>query len=203
MRRIGSILLLLCISLPLCACSGVEPEKRSYPLIMAVDQKDGGFQVIYGMPNLPASTGQEKEGNSSDTQPVLSFYGPTLEAAREEYDRSQEKYLDMGHLQILVLGEGLLKEDKWKTLFEYLRRDPSVGEDIYLFTASDVGKVMEKNGTLSSSLGEYLVGIYENRPKSQMRKGVSLREAYGSMLEGKDLPDLPALVVSEDKISVV
>lgn len=202
MKRMGSIFLIICICMALCACSGVEPEKRSFPLVMAVDYKDGGFEVIYGIPNLPAFTGQEKEGSETNTQPVLVFSGPTLEAARQEYDRSQEKYLDMGHLQILVLGTGVLEDDRWQILLDYLRRDPSIGEDIYLLSATDVEKVMELNGSLTPSLGEYLVGIYENRPQNQKRQGVSLREAYSSMLRGDDLPQLPALVVSKDKISI-
>lgn len=181
----------------------MEPEKRSYPLIMAADYQKGEYEVLYGMPDLSVSTGQEKSEDNGDNQSVVGLQGKTLKEIQTSYDSSQEKFLDLGHLQILVLGESLIQEGKWPTLLRWLRENPAIGEDIYLFTAPDVDEVMELNGTLSSSLGEYLIGIYENRPITNTRKGVSLRRAYGSMLEKGELVSLPELQVEDGSIRIL
>ena len=53
MKRWIACILLLCVVFQLCGCSGIEPEKRRYPLAMGVDWADGQFQVYYAMPDLP------------------------------------------------------------------------------------------------------------------------------------------------------
>ena len=53
-------------ALLLCGCSGVEPEKRLYPLVMSVDYVDSQYRVSYGMADLPGATGQEKPEEGED-----------------------------------------------------------------------------------------------------------------------------------------
>lgn len=67
-----TMVLVIFLIFTLIGCSGIEPEKRRYPLAMGVDWADGQFQVYYGMPDLPASTGQDKQEEGGDTS-VLSF----------------------------------------------------------------------------------------------------------------------------------
>lgn len=197
------ILLVLCFSLFLTGCAGVEPEKRTYPLVMAADYKNGVYTVSYGMPNLPASTGQEKDQENGDNPALLTFEGETLEEIQEIYESSQEKYLDMGHLKVLLLGEELVESDAWQTVLRKLRQDPSVGEDIYVFQTRDIQKVMELNGRLSSSLGEYILGIYENRPSTERKKGISLRKVYSYLLEKGELIRLPRLKTENGSIRIL
>ena len=192
----------LCLALFLSGCGGVEPEKRSYPLVMAADHRDGEYIISYGMPDLPVSTGQEKSEENGDPGSCLVFRGRTLEEIRELYDSSQEKYLDRSHLKVLILGSGLTGGGKWAPFLCALREDPSVGEDLYVFQADEILPVMELNGKLSSSLGAYILGIYENRPPDQRKEGVSLRAVYGSMLEEGKLPALPRLTAEEGVLRV-
>lgn len=199
----GTFLIILGLCSCLGGCSGVEPEKRNYPLIMSVDYQKKGYEVTYGLPDLQASTGQDKSEENGDNPSVLFFTGKTLKEVRASYDSSQEKYLDLGHLQILVLGDSLISQGKWMSLFLWLRENPEVGEDIYLFSTSDTRAVMELNGKLSSSLGEYLIGIYENRPGGQKKQSISLRKAYGTMLEEGKLPDLPVLKEENGSIRIL
>ncbi len=46
----------------LTGCGGVEPEKRMYPLALGADITEGKYLLTYGIPDLPKSTGQEKDG---------------------------------------------------------------------------------------------------------------------------------------------
>ena len=48
----------------LAGCGGVEPEKRMYPLALGADITEGRYQLTYGIPDLPKSTGQEKTGKT-------------------------------------------------------------------------------------------------------------------------------------------
>ena len=95
MKRWIACILLFCVVFQLCGCSGIEPEKRRYPLAMGVDWADGQFQVYYAMPDLPASTGQDKKEEGGDTS-VLSFQGKSFREIQKQYEWSQDKYLDMG-----------------------------------------------------------------------------------------------------------
>ena len=201
MKKTMTMVLVIFLIFTLIGCSGIEPEKRRYPLAMGVDWADGQFQVHYGMPDLPASTGQDKQEEGGDTS-VLSFSGETFEQIQQAYDRSQDKYLDLGHLEALILGPGIREDRHWETLLEYLRKGSLIGEDMYVFEGENVDNLMNLNQPLGTSLGEYLTGIYENRPKGRQSKGVTLKEVYFSWYEERELPELPRLKEENGKLKV-
>lgn len=94
---------------------GIEPEKRMYPLAMGVDVSEGEYILTYAMPDLPRATGQGKE--EEDGNQTLQVRGKSFEGIKSRYERSQEKYLDIGHLQILILSQDLTETDMWKDFF--------------------------------------------------------------------------------------
>lgn len=189
--RFSLLLLLTAVVFALCGCSGVDPEKRMYPLAMSVDYENGQYQVTYEMADLPEATGQEKPEENGVTGLALS--GRDFQEIDSEYDRSQEKYLDISHLEVLILGEELLRQNQCAPLFNYLKGNPLVGEDMYVFRAADVDKVMSYQGEDGESIGEYLVGIYENRPYYQKRSGITLRQVYNSWYGQEGVPPLPLI----------
>lgn len=199
-KGIASVLVFILL-VQLGGCSGIEPEKRRYPLAMGVDWSEGNFQVYYGMPDLPAATGQEKQEEGGDTS-VLSFSGADMEEIQKIYEQSQDKYLDLGHLEVLVLGPGLIQGEHWEDFLAYIKKIPLIGEDMYVFQGESVDKLMNLNQTLGISLGEYLTGIYENRLKGQEDKGVTLKEVYFNWYEKGRLPKLPQLKEEEGKLKV-
>lgn len=195
-KRIYLLLLPACLSLLLCGCSGVDPEKRLYPLVMAVDYQNSQFQVSYGMADLPESTGQEKP--EEDAVTGVSLSGRNFSEIDDEYDKSQEKYLDISHLEVLILGENLIRQNQYAPLFNYLKGNPLTGEDLYVFRAADIDAVMSCQLQDSQSIGEYLVGIYENRPYFQKKSGITLRQVYNSWYGQNELPSLPLIKLKED-----
>lgn len=88
---------------------GVEPEKRAYPLAVTLDVRDGRYEAGFGMGDLSALTGQGK-AEKEEKEPQI-YTGDTLKEVREDYSRSQQYYLDTGHVQAVLLGEGLLEEE--------------------------------------------------------------------------------------------
>ena len=196
MKKIVLLMMLACLTFALCGCSGVDPEKGLYPLVMSVDYENSQYRIAYGMANLPGATGQDKPEEDRATNVSLS--GRTFDEIDSEYDRSQEKYLDISHLQVLILGEEVIRQNQCASLFNYLKGNPLVGEDLYVFRASDVEEVMSYQGKDNQSIGEYLVGIYENRPYSQKKSGVTLRQVYNSWYGQEGLPALPLIKLKED-----
>lgn len=188
---------LLCLFLT--GCAGVEPEKRLYPLAMAVDyEPDGTMKVTYAMADLQTDTGQEK-AEESGFQSTITLRGNSFQEIREKYEKSQEKYLDLGHLQALILGRAALEPGKYEPVLQYLLEEPMTGEDLYLFVTDQVDQVMNYGPARQSSIGQYLKGIYENRPAGQTKEGVNLRKVYASWYKDGTLPVLPELVFDQEE----
>ena len=122
MKKIVLLMMLACLTFALCGCSGVDPEKRLYPLVMSVDYENSQYRIAYGMANLPGATGQDKPEEDRATNVSLS--GRTFDEIDSEYDRSQEKYLDISHLQVLILGEEVIRQNQCASLFNYLKGNP-------------------------------------------------------------------------------
>ncbi|MGI6012175.1 MAG: hypothetical protein ACOX8H_11895 [Ruminococcus sp.] len=181
-------------------CGGVEPEKRAYPLVLAFDWKEGQYQVIYGMANLAVSTGQGKAGDdSSGGQQTLLFEGEDMEEILNLYNRTQEYYLDLGHVQAVILGKNLLaRDDEYGEVLHYMENNPAIGDGAAVFSCGDPERIMKLNGGEIESLGTYLTGIYENRPGGRSKEVVTLQKVYRSWNEKKETEKLPDLDVKEN-----
>lgn len=169
-----------------------------YPLALGAEWSEDGWTLIYGMPELPSAEGQEKEESQNS---VLSIKGNDFDEIEKIYNRSQEKYLDMGHLQVLILKNQLVQSEHWKELLAYLEKEPLIGENVYVFRSEYPEQIMKwnKNG---SSTGEYLLGILENRIPDQEENGVTLRQVYQQHYENNTLPDIPEIILQDEEIQV-
>lgn len=197
----GTVSMVLCFSLILGGCGAVEPEKRMYPLALGVDVEGGLFRLTYGMPDLPKATGQDKSGEEEGNT-ALSIQGESFRDIEAEYNRTQEKYLDMGHLQVLILGDEVLKDNRWEMVLDYLEEEPYVGENVYVFRTSNAKKALNWQGAGGTSIGEYLQGLLENRTPPQQKDGTTLRELYHARYQDGILPDLPEVAFADKEIQV-
>ena len=202
-RRCSVVVIILGISLfTLSGCGGVEPEKRMYPLALGADIEDRKFQLTYGVPDLPKATGQEKNGeDQGNAAPSVS--GDSFQEIEQLYSRTQEKYLDMGHLEILVLGQSLLDGGRWEQVLEYLKQEPTIGENVYVFRSSNAAETVGWGSPQETSLGEYLLGLLENNPDGSPSQAVTLRELYHEMYDRGALPALPDLIIQGEELEVV
>lgn len=200
-KKKAAIAAALSMMLLLSGCAGVEPEKRMYPLALGADFVEGDFVLTYGMPDLPETTGQDK-GEENGSVAALTISGGDFQEIEERYNRSQEKYLDMGHLQVLVLGNRILEEGNWKPFLDYLEQEPYVGENVYVFRTEDPKGVLEWRNGKGTSIGEYLTGMLENRMSENQRKGVTLREVYHSRYQRGEMPLIPEIRLEGSEIEV-
>lgn len=177
-------------------CGGVESERRAFPLIMSVDSKDDVYLVSYGMANLPAQTEQGKSDEETKTGLVKVYEGESLDAITKEYNRGQEYYLDLGHVKTMIFGEAILENPEMlKKILTDLESNPIVGDDVYVFSAQDPQEIMNLNGAAVESLSEYLVGIYKNRPVSQEKKMVTLKDVYYAWHNEDRIRSMPKVVL--------
>lgn len=143
-----------------------------------------------------------QEKPEEDPVSVLTLAGRNFQEIEEVYNRSQEKFLDLGHLQVVILDESMLTEENRKAFLEYLKQEEHVGEDVYMFRTGMLGEVFHWKGAEESSVGEYLQGIQENRTTGQQKKGVTLREAYHQFYQDGTLPWIPSVWVNGDLLEV-
>lgn len=201
-KRQKKVIGCLCVAflLFLSGCAAIEPEKRMYPLALGVNTSEEGFSLIYGTPDLPKATGQEKEEEEKESS-VLSVTGRDFVQIREKYDQSQEKYLDMSHIQVILMGNQLVESGRWTEFLTYLDQDPFVGENVYVFQTENPSAVLawDSGGT---SIGEYLTGLLENRLPDQQKKGMTLRQVYHQWYKNGALPALPAILLENEEIRV-
>ena len=183
-------------------CQIVEPEKRAYPLVIGLDKRLEEYQVSLGMAQLAVSTGQEKEGGdeqNNDSQQMIFLTGSSQEEIMDEYNRTRELYLDPGHVQVIIFGKELLKDSEgMEKILAGMEKENSLGNSAFVFQANDPEQIVEINGTEIESLGQYLTGIYENRPEKQ--QPVLLSDVY-MMYHRKESPEkIPELIPKPEGI---
>lgn len=196
----SAAVLVLCLFLG--GCAGVEPEERMYALALGIDAAPEGFSVTYGTPDMSEATGQEKPNENG--REVIAIKGKTFEEIEKIYGRSQEKFMDMGHLEAIVIGKDLISGGKWEEVLAYLKKQPFVGEDIYVFQAEKAEEILKWNGGEGSSVGEYLRGLLENDfSGKRKKKGITLRTIYYEKYKNGTLPRLPEIILSGDELQTV
>ena len=198
-KQAAAGILFLCLLFS--GCAAIEPEKRMYPLAMGIQESNGEFRLSYGMPDLPQATGQEKPEEEKSAS-VLTIMGRDFSEIKTNYNRSQEKYLDIGHLQVILLSDEILQGEKWKEFLSYIKKEPLAGENIYLFRTEDPEKILNWNNG-GTTAGEYLKGLLENRLPEDKKEGVTLRQAYYQWYKDRTLPEFPRILLEGEVLQVL
>lgn len=171
-----------------------------YPLALGIDVSGDDFVISYGMPDLPEATGQGKEEENTDHS-VLTLKGNDFEAIQKLYDRSQNRYLDIGHLEVIIMGNELMESGRWEDFLNYLKMEPLAGENIYLFRTEDPEAVLKWDSG-GASIGDYLTGLLENRVPAQQKEGVTLRQVYHQWYQDGALLSLPQITLVDGELEV-
>lgn len=201
-RASAAVTGILAVCLLMSGCgAAVEPEKRMYPMAVGVDASPEGILLSYGMPDLSESTGQGKDEEDGGAR-VLQISGPDFERIEQAYGQSQEKLLDMGHLQVLIIGRTLVEDGQWRMVLDYLKQEAFTGENLYVFEAENAAQILEWRGEDNSSVGEYITGLVENRMSGKNTTIVTLRELFYESYREDKLAPLPTVSIVNDCLKV-
>ncbi len=201
MGRLPAVALIFALVLTLSGCQIVEPEKRAYPLVLGIDWADGEYAIYLAMAKMADSTGQEKSGSEQEANMVI-LKGKDSKEIQKMYDASEELYLDVGHVQALVLGDALLQdEERAFSILMDMEQNHDLGNSPYVFQTEDMEGLFEMNGKQVESLGDYLTGLYENRIEKRVPK--TLMDVYREIHNEGRMIKVPRLEVSEEEVELV
>lgn len=178
-------------------CSRVEPELRAYPLAMGFDWADGKYNIYYAMPDLSTFTG---EGKPSDTTELLWVYeGANYGEIEQVVRQTKQQKLDLGHVQVILFGEGLLENSEaYDTTMKYLLDQPVLGSGSYVFRCPELASVMGENGNMTDSLGEYLADLI----KKEKAQPAVVQDLYNAWYNKEALPQLMTVRSRDGQIEV-
>lgn len=178
-RRWQVAIVVMLVLLSVSGCQAVEPEKRAYPLVVGIDWEEGDYQVWMDLASLGKDTGQEKQGGEEQNTQILCFTGKNQEEILHAYEASQERYLDIGHVKAVLLGEELIRQqEQLGKVLDGMEKENILGNSAYVFATPMVEGVMETDGKEVESLGEFLSGMYENRTGEEKREPVRMADLY-------------------------
>lgn len=187
--------------LGMAGCGRVEPEKRAYPMTLGIDFTEGQYRIFLEMASLQEESGQSKEGpgEAMEQGNILLIEGNTKEEILDEYNMTQEKYLDIGHLKAIVFSQNVTGQTEiMREILDGLEAEEMVGNSPYAFWTEDMELLMRTSGNQVESLGDFLAGLYENRAESvrqiTLKKVFQLDETEGYTQY------IPYLKVTEDEI---
>lgn len=187
----------------LCGCAAIEPEKRAYPLAFSVDYREEAYEVIYATANLAGSTGQSKQegGQQDEGSQLLTFSGTDFAQIQQRYDESQEYYLDLGHVQAILFSRRLLhRPEKYEDTLLYLQSQEILGQNARVFVCDEPAEVIAAAESTGTSFGEFVSGMYENRPEKDKPQALELGELYQEFYNYHTIPSFPEISAEDGKI---
>lgn len=112
--------------------------------------------------------------------------GQSLDEIRETYQEDIEKYLDLGHVKVLILGKRLMNNRVMlERVLREMERMPVFARNILVLsyeyeTEHSVLKKMEEKGIVP---GEYISNLYKNNPRR--KSTVTLSELISQIFDTK------------------
>lgn len=145
--------------------------------------------------------GQEQSGQGSQTTSENGksaqdqeecYVGATFQETLDEFARSNEHYLDLGHVKAVVLDDSLLSNrPAAKSFFTELAALWRMDENSFVYQCEDA-RELARADLGDSSLGDYLGGIYENQ-QELTREPLKLRELLTSWENGRYDKEIPVV----------
>lgn len=197
-RRRGAALLMLALALQLAGCSATELENRCFPMIAAVDYKDGQVDFAYGFPQ--PSQDENTDGGAEQTD-VPMKEGASFREAYESYGRELDKKADCNHLKVIVLSEALLEQEEvFSQMIEYLQKSELFPRNTFVCVTEDIGELMETENNLSTDIGSYLETFLQTHEKERDAELVNLGTVLDESENHIKALQLPYLKVEDDAI---
>lgn len=167
----------------LAACTATELEDRCFPMMAAVDYRDGQVDFAYGFPQL-----SQKDDTDLDAGTVnisMAAGGNFAESVRR-YNQEMNRLADCNHMKVLVFGTSLAGErEQYEKMLKYLQKSELFPRNTYVCVTDDIDALFEAEQSLPDDLGSYLESFLQKQEKEQdvklLHLGKLLDEQYNQM----------------------
>jgi len=199
----GILLLFLFYSMIfLVGCQLKELEEREFPLTVSFDlSNQEEIESIFTFSDVAMVTQSDMSIEREEIDQLPKLTGKTMDDILELHYRSSEKYLDLGHVQAIILGKALItNQDTFKEILLYLESNEVFARNVLLFIADkSTDEVMKVNGVSVDSLGAYLGEIYKNNPYLDKKESVTLGDLLNYWHNGEERLAVPIISIINEK----
>lgn len=165
----------LFLVLMLCGCSKYELEDKEFPTVLGFWLENGKRFVSYD------EYGNQAEWNSQ-------------EELEEAFQDQTDKFFDMAHVKVILLGEELAQDKaQMGLILEYLEKNPIYAGSIYVAVASDMEQVFRAPAT-GNDLGTYIPNMYQNNPYLDEKEAVLLNDLFNHWHNEEPQLSIPILI---------
>jgi spore germination protein KC len=177
-RRILSVILLLCMVLSASGCWDSEPiEKKDITTAVLVDKTETGYAFYVEIASLAVKGGQSEGGGggSSSSSAVIFGEGPTFVDAREAVDRQTDKPLYLAGVQCVVFSERMAYSGIEEYMYRF-RQNPEYRKTAVVAVTGeapdDLFRAASENNTLiGSAINDTLESLEQTGLVSRMTMG--------------------------------
>lgn len=169
-----------------------DPEDRAFIITVGVDTAEAGYHFTFAPANM-----EEEEGEP------YTVDAATLAEAVVQADCRSSRKTDLGQLKTVILGKGVLEEERRLTHFlGELEHNQIVSEQVMLLAtegqaADCVNAVLEED----SQTGLFLWDFYKNTAKEvAVTKSLDLDTFLTEWQEQNGAAVLPRIAVEEEKL---
>lgn len=154
---IKKIFIFALVSVLLTGCyDNFDLEDRDICTAVAIDYSDEeGYTIMLSVPALEKEDELKRE--------IKTQTGKTLKETAELIDQKSSKGIYYGHTQAVILGMGLLRNERAiGELTEYLKDNVQIDKNILISAAYDIKEIMELDPGDDKLTGFYISGFYDN-----------------------------------------
>lgn len=164
----------------LAACTATELEDRCFPMMAAVDYRDGQVDFAYGFPQLSQKNNTNLDAGNVNIS--MAAGGNFAESVRR-YGQEMNRLADCNHMKVLVFGTALAGErEQYEKMLAYLQKSELFPRNTYVCVTDDIDALFEAEQSLPSDLGSYLESFLQKQEKEQDMKLLHL----GKLLDEQD-----------------
>lgn len=172
-KIIISFLLVLSAGAGLTGCKEAgDIEDSSYVLAMGIEKTDNGYLVDYSCADF--SKAQDNQGTKVPSKSIV-YSGKSLNDTNRQFERSQPKKLNFGHLKVIVFTKGQMDD----TIIEELLNHSEIAKSVLVLKSKkQLKELFSIEKELPVSFGEYMAKGIEGSPKVKKPKDLSLGRIY-------------------------
>ena len=181
-----------------CGCSATQLEERNFPMVAAVDHRDGTFVFAYGFPSLSQKDNTDLE-EAKVNVPMTT--GISFAECLASYEGQMSRKADCSHLKVLVLGEKLLQDEPaFYDILDTLADSELYPRNTYVCVAEDVSALFETEENLPQDLGTYLEQFLQNHESDRQICLENLGKLLDERKNRREAVELPYLSVVDGAI---